>query len=110
MNLVALAGLALAAARDRGRVLEALKAGLRMFVTVAPTMMAVVLAVGLLMGFTTPQQVSSFIGEGAGLLGMVYADVLGAVLHIPALVAFPLAAGLLERGASVGPWRPSSPR
>lgn len=102
INLFALACLAVALSRDRRRALEALKEGFKVFIAVLPTMVAVALAVGLLTGFTTPEQISSFIGEEAGVLGVIYADLIGAILHIPALVAFPLAAGLLERGASVG--------
>ena len=41
------------------------------------------------------------IGEQSGFTGILLTALLGAVLHIPALISFPLAASTLEMGASV---------
>lgn len=44
----------------------------------------------------------ALIGAESGLSGILIATGLGAVMHIPALISFPLAASLLESGAGVG--------
>lgn len=48
-----------------------------------------------------PEKISKFVGEQSGLGGILIIAVVGAILHIPALVSSPLAASLLESGASI---------
>ena len=48
-----------------------------------------------------PEQISGFIGEQSGIIGILLVGAVGALMHIPALLSFPLAASLLENGASV---------
>jgi len=61
----------------------------------------IILAIGLLLGFVPPDQISRFVGEQSGIGGVLLIGVVGALMHIPALLSFPLAASLLESGASV---------
>lgn len=58
------------------------------------------MVIGLLLGFVSQSFITAVLGEGSGLLGVLTAVILGSVLHIPALVAFPLAASLVRVGAS----------
>ncbi|TGC10655.1 hypothetical protein CUN85_04005 [Methanolobus halotolerans] len=53
------------------------------------------------MGFIPPAQVSMFIGEQSGIGDVLLVAVMGSFLHIPALIAFPLIASLLNAGATV---------
>ncbi|WP_135389033.1 permease [Methanolobus halotolerans] len=57
--------------------------------------------IGLLLGFIPPAQVSMFIGEQSGIGDVLLVAVMGSFLHIPALIAFPLIASLLNAGATV---------
>jgi len=61
----------------------------------------IIIFIGLLLGFVPQSQISRFVGEQAGFKGVLAVALLGAVLHIPSLISFPLAASLLESGASI---------
>ena len=64
-------------------------------------MLIIIVAVGLLLGFIPPNQIATFVGEQSGISGVLLIGAIGAILFIPALISFPLAASLLESGASV---------
>jgi len=61
----------------------------------------IIIIIGLMLGFLPPEKISSILGERSGPLGVVFAALLGSVIHIPSLISFPLAASLLEVGASI---------
>jgi uncharacterized membrane protein YraQ (UPF0718 family) len=101
VNLLALVGLSIALTRDRPRARQALRAAARMFAGLAPTMIIIIVLISLMTAFVRPDEISRFVGEQAGFGGTLLIAAVGAVLFIPALIAFPLAASLLESGASV---------
>jgi len=101
VNLLALVGLSIALTRDRPRARQALRAAARMFAGLAPTMIIIIVLISLMTAFVRPDDISRFVGEQAGFGGTLLIAAVGAVLFIPALIAFPLAASLLESGASV---------
>lgn len=101
INALALACLALGFMKDRVKTRRALKIAVKSFVRILPTMLAIILIIGLMSGFVPTKTISRVVGQEAGLIGVLTVAVLGAVLHIPSLIAFPLAASLLEKGASV---------
>lgn len=102
INALALIALVWAVARDRRRAGQALVAALKSLVSLAPVVLAIIVLIGLLLGFVTPETIRRLIGAETGLSGLLIATGLGAVMHIPALISFPLAASLLESGAGVG--------
>ncbi len=61
----------------------------------------IIIIIGLLLGFVPPNQISRFVGEQSGVSGVLLVGVVGALMHIPALLSFPLASSILESGASV---------
>jgi uncharacterized membrane protein YraQ (UPF0718 family) len=101
VNSTALVLLAAALFRDRKRALAALKMAGKMFFSLLPMLIIIILLIGLLFAFVPQQELERFLGAQSGPLGTVLSAVIGAILHIPALLAFPLAASLLEKGASV---------
>jgi uncharacterized membrane protein YraQ (UPF0718 family) len=101
VNLLAVVGLMVALNRDRPRARQALRAAARMFAGLAPTMAIIIVLISLMTAFVRPDDISRFVGEQAGFAGTLAIAAVGAVLFIPALIAFPLAASLLESGASV---------
>ncbi len=101
VNALALLSLVLSLATDRPRTLAGLRAGARTALRIGPAMGAVILGIGLLLGFIPPETVAHLLGAQSGFAGTLSIALLGAVLYMPALVAFPLAGSLLERGASV---------
>ncbi len=101
INLLALVFLIFAFVRDRDRTGQALAVAVNVFFRILPMVLGIIFLIGLLRVFLPPEVISRFIGERSGFGGMLAVAVLGAVLFIPALIAFPLAASLLENGASV---------
>ncbi len=79
----------------------ALVIALRSFVRILPMVVAIVIFIGLLLGFVPKSVISEIVGEQAGFKGILVVAILGAILHIPSLISFPLASSLLESGASV---------
>ena len=61
----------------------------------------IVLFIGLLLGFVPQTQISKIAGENTGFGRVLLVALLGAIMHIPALISFPLAASLLKSGVSI---------
>jgi uncharacterized membrane protein YraQ (UPF0718 family) len=101
VNGIAIAGVIAAFYRDRIKAIRSLKAAAVSFVRILPMVLIIVLLIGLLLGFVPPDQISRFVGEQSGIGGVLLVGVAGALMHIPALLSFPLAASLLESGATV---------
>jgi len=101
VNILALTGLVLALMKDRQRVRKALRMALKTFIGIVPSIITMVVAISLMMAFLRPDDISRFIGEQAGFGGTLAIAALGAVLFMPAIIAFPFAASLLDNGASV---------
>lgn len=85
--------------RDRMKTMRALKKAWSMFIHVLPQFIAILLLVGLMLTAVTPETIRRVIGAQSGFPGMVFAALLGAIALVPVLVAFPVAAGLLQSGA-----------
>jgi uncharacterized membrane protein YraQ (UPF0718 family) len=101
INLFALLCLVYAIVRDRARAQKSLTMALKSFVRILPTVLLIIVVIGVFLAFAPPDQVAKLIGQQAGLPGILAIAGIGAVLHIPALTSFPLAASLLQRGASI---------
>jgi uncharacterized membrane protein YraQ (UPF0718 family) len=68
---------------------------------ILPTVFSIILLIGLLLTFIPKELITKIIGDKSGVSGTFAAALLGTVLHIPAIVAFPLVASLIEGGASI---------
>ena len=101
INVIAVIGLLIAFAKDRKKAIKLLKMAGKSFIRMLPMVFIILIVIGLLLGFVPPDQISRFVGEQSGMTGILLVGVVGAILHIPALLSFPLAASLLEDGASV---------
>lgn len=87
--------------RDREKTKLSLRRAWRMFLNVLPQFVSVLLLAGMLLAATTPEMIQQAIGAESGFAGMLATSLLGAVALVPVLVAFPLAAELLQNGAGV---------
>ncbi len=87
--------------RDRRKTGMAFRVGQKALIMMLPGLVAVVGLVGLIVGLVPPAVIERYLGQGSGLGGTLAAAIVGAVTLIPSLVAFPLAASLLESGATV---------
>ena len=101
INVIAVVGLFIAFAKDKDKTIKSLRIAGKSFIRMLPMVFVIIIIIGLLLGFVPPDQISRFVGEQSGMTGILLVGAVGAVLHIPALLSFPLAASLLEDGASV---------
>ncbi len=101
INGIAIVSFLIAFFNDKEKAKKSLKIAGKSFVRMFPMVLTIILIIGLLLGFVPPHQISKFIGEQSGIGGVLLIGALGALMHIPALLSFPLAASLLESGASV---------
>ncbi len=102
VNGLALGCLVLSALKDRRTTVAALKVAGRSLFKLGPAVGVIILAIGLLLGFVPRDAIGAILGVGGGFGGTLLVALFGAVLYMPALVAFPLAGSLLEGGATVG--------
>lgn len=101
INILALAGLLIAYVTNKEKAKKSLKMAARTFIKMLPMVLLIIIFIGLLLGFVPPEQISRFVGEQSGVGGVLLIGVVGALMHIPALLSFPLAASMLESGASI---------
>ncbi|MBN2028121.1 MAG: permease [Actinobacteria bacterium] len=87
--------------KDREKTKTALLIAWNAMKRLAPSILAVIAVIGLIVGFIPPRWIATSIGSESGVLGLLIAAALGSVLFIPALIGFPLAKSLLDMGAGV---------
>ena len=78
-----------------------LKKAWKSFENIMPQFLAIILVIGIMLSVLTPEQISRFLGQDSGIMGVVMAAFIGAVTLIPGFVAFPLASALLHNGAGI---------
>lgn len=97
---VLLAGVAYV--RHDGTLVAGLKSGGQTFVQLLPILISVFIVVGLSEQLLPQQVVARWLGEGAGLRGILLATGLGIVMPPSIFISFPLAATMYKAGASLG--------
>lgn len=99
-SLVGLA-LLLSLIKSKKKTLMGLKIAWNASKKMLPAVLLVIVLIGLFLGFVSPSLISRILGNSSGLLGIAIAASLGSVMFIPAILAFPMGASLLQSGASV---------
>lgn len=85
--------------KDKKKTKMSLKKAWKSFENILPQMLGMISTIGIIIAFLSPETISKVIGGSSGWLGVIVGAVLGSVTLIPAFVAFPMAAILLENGA-----------
>ena len=98
---VAAAGLLLSWTRSREKTRAAIRFFRRSFLSLAPSIVAIIWTIGFILTFLPPGLILKTIGRDAGFQGVIIAAAFGSVVLIPAFIAFPLAASFLRQGADV---------
>lgn len=98
---VAVVLLGISFVKDKKKTLLSLKRAWKMFINVLPQFIAILLLVGLLLTVVTPETIQRVIGAESGFMGMLITSLLGAVTLVPVLIAYPVAAELLNNGAGI---------
>lgn len=101
LYLLAAAGLAASALKDRKKTGMALKKAFKAFEGILPQFLVVLVLVSISLAVADQASISKVLGEGSGFIGILGASLIGAVTLIPGFVAFPAAAALLRGGAGV---------
>lgn len=91
--------LVVSAIKDRAKTRMSLKRAWKSFENILPQMLGMILFVGLIVAFLSPEVISRILGGSSGWVGVLIAAVIGSVSLIPAFVAFPMAKILLDHGA-----------
>lgn len=93
------AGLVASLAKDRVKTKAALIKALKAFEGILPQFFVVLVFVSVALAVFDTATISRFLGNNSGIWGVLGASLVGAITLIPAFVAFPAAAALLEGGA-----------
>ena len=101
INIFAVCCLIISFFKDSAKTKQSLLVAVKSFLSILPTVLIIIIFIGLLLGFVPPSEIYEIVGEQSGFGGVLLVALLGALLHIPALISFPLAASLLESGASI---------
>ncbi|MDF1521206.1 MAG: hypothetical protein P1P87_00120 [Trueperaceae bacterium] len=100
INALALGCLVFSFSRDRTKTAQAPRIARRSATGLLPTLLLILVLIALMLAFVPPATIGRLVGSGSGVAGVGIAGFLGSVLHIPALLAFPLGASFLRSGAS----------
>ena len=87
--------------KNRDKTKNALLKSWNMFRNLIPSMLSIMLFVGLSLSILTPSFISSIIGEKSGFIGIVYSAIIGSVALIPSFIVFPLGNTLVQNGAGL---------
>jgi uncharacterized membrane protein YraQ (UPF0718 family) len=85
---------------DRQKTLAGFKKGWKMFKNIMIPFLTILVLVSVMLYFIPPSIISRYLGAGSGALGFIVAAVVGSITLIPAFISYPIAAGLIEQGAS----------
>lgn len=99
---IAAAGLLLSWTKSREKTRAAVRFFRKSFLSLAPSIVAIIWTIGFILTFLPPGLILKTIGRDAGFQGVIMAAAFGSIVLIPAFIAFPLAASFLRQGADVG--------
>jgi uncharacterized membrane protein YraQ (UPF0718 family) len=102
MGALAVALLCIGYFRGQGEHVEGAKTGLQLTAQVLPLLLFAFLAAGLVQTLLPKELISTWIGPGSGLRGILLGTAAGVFTPGGPFVSMPIAAGLLRTGAGVG--------
>ena len=85
---------------DREKTLAGFKRGWKMFRNVLFPFLGILILVSVLLYFIPPNVISQYLGANSGVIGFSIAALVGSVTLIPGFISYPIAAGLIQQGAS----------
>jgi uncharacterized membrane protein YraQ (UPF0718 family) len=85
---------------DRKKTIAGFKKGWNMFKNVLLPFLNILILVSVLLYLIPPNLISQYLGAGSGVLGFSIAAVVGSITLIPGFISYPIAAGLIQQGAS----------
>jgi len=101
INIFAISCLIVALIKDKEKMKQSVIVAVKSFFSILPTVLIIIILIGLILGFVPQSKIPMIVGKQAGFQGVLIIALLGAILHIPSLISFPLASSLLKSGASI---------
>jgi len=101
INIFVLVSLIVSFFKSKEKSLHGLRNAVKSFIGMMPYILIIVLFIGTMQGFLSKEIITQYLGKSSGFGSVIFAGLVGAILHIPSLVSFPLVASLIESGASV---------
>lgn len=86
--------------KSKEKTVLALRVALNAAKRLGPGILALIVIIGIILGFLPPQWIANSIGGERGAIAVLISALLGSVLFMPAIIAFPLAGSLKSMGAS----------
>lgn len=96
---IAILLLAISAIKDMDKTKKSLKIGWNTFKKMLPSVITIMVFVGILLTALNKEMISKLIGSESGILGVVIALITGSIAMIPSFIAFPLGGALIKAGA-----------
>jgi uncharacterized membrane protein YraQ (UPF0718 family) len=88
--------------KERQKTKEALKATLKIFYTIIPVLVFVFVLMGLIQAYVSRETIASVLGQKSGILGILYAEIVGCIALFMPPAVFPFGGYLHDNGASYG--------
>lgn len=85
--------------KDKRKTRKALKISIGSIKKLMPSIIAMLLFIGISLSLLDQNTISKLIGESSGFFGVIASLIVGSVAFMPGFVAFPLAKSLLGSGA-----------
>jgi len=98
--IVSLAMTLLSLFLDRKKTVMGLKKGWKMFQNIAAPFLNILILVSLALYVVPPSLIMRYLGPESGWGGQMIAAVVGSITLIPGFISYPIAAALVQEGAS----------
>lgn len=84
---------------DREKAMKALKKGYKAFSKLLPSLMPLLLLMGIMLVIVDREFIQSILGNESGVFGIFLSSVIGSIAFMPSFLAFPFGKSLLDLGA-----------
>ncbi len=85
---------------SKEKTVSGLKRGWKMFKNIVIPFLNILVLVSVAIYVIPPSVISKYLGAGSGVTGLAIAAVIGSITLIPGFISYPIAAGLIQQGAS----------
>jgi uncharacterized membrane protein YraQ (UPF0718 family) len=85
---------------DRRKTIAGFKKGWNMFKNVLLPFLLILVVISVVLFFIPPAIISKYLGANSGVVGFAIAAFVGSIALIPGFISYPIAASLIDQGAS----------
>lgn len=100
INGLVIIALIISFSKNKMKTKNSLLIALKTLGKIGPSILSVIMLIGIMYGLFA-DKIALFFGQENGVIGFVTIAIFGSVIHMPALLAFPLAGSFLKEGASI---------